>query len=58
MLVDPESYDELARNRDLLETLKNIAIANEQHENGESRSAKQVYNEIRDELVALEFKET
>lgn len=36
VLVDPESYDEMAKNQDLLDTLKTLSIANDQHENGEA----------------------
>ena len=52
VVVDPESYDEMAQNQELLQTLKNIAIADEQHENGQSKSAKQVSQELKDELKA------
>ncbi len=52
VVVDPESYDEMAQNQELLQTLKNIAIADEQHENGQSKSAKQVFQELKDELEA------
>ena len=50
VIVDPESYDELVQNQQLLQTLKNIAIANEQHENGQSKPAKQVFQELKNEL--------
>ena len=50
VLVDPESYDEMTQNQELLQSLKNIAIANEQHENGQSKPAKQVYQELKEEL--------
>ncbi len=50
VLVDPESYDEMTKNQELLQSLKNIAIANEQHENGQSKLAKQVYQELKEEL--------
>ncbi len=47
MLVDPESYDEMTQNQELLQSLKNIAITNDHHENGQSKSAKQVYQELK-----------
>ncbi len=50
VLVDPDSYDEMLQNQELLQSLKNIAIANEQHENGQSKPAKQVYQELKEEL--------
>ena len=52
VVVDPESYDKMAQNQELLQTLKNIAIANEQHESGQSKPAKQVFQELTDELKA------
>ncbi|MBV1915066.1 MAG: type II toxin-antitoxin system prevent-host-death family antitoxin [Pseudomonadales bacterium] len=52
VLVDPESYDQLAQNHDLLQTIRNIAIANEQHDNGQAKPAKQVFQELRAELKA------
>lgn len=51
VLVDPESYDEMAKNQDLLYTLKTLAVANEQHENGEALPAKQVFEKLRKELL-------
>ncbi len=48
--TNPESYDEMTQNQELLQSLKNTAIANEQHENGQSKSAKQVYKELKKEL--------
>ncbi len=50
VMVDPESYDKLAQNQELLQTIKNIAIANEQHESGQTKPAKQVFQELKDEL--------
>jgi len=52
VLVDPESYDEMTQNKEILQSLKNIAIANEQHENSQSKPAKQVLQELKDELKA------
>ncbi len=40
----------MTQNQELLQSLKNTAIANEQHENGQSKSAKQVYKELKKEL--------
>lgn len=51
VLVDPESYDEMAKNQDLLDTLKTLAVANEQHENGEALPAKQVFEKLRREII-------
>ncbi len=50
VLVDPESYDEMAQNQALLQSLKNIITADEQHENGLSKPAKQVFQELQNEL--------
>ena len=52
VMVDPESYGELAKNYELLQAIKNIAIANEQHENSQAKPAKQVFQELKDELKA------
>ena len=52
VIVDPESYDKMAQNQELLQSLKNIAIANEQHENGQSKPAQQVFQELKSELNA------
>lgn len=52
VVVDPESYDAMVQNQELLQTLKNIAIADEQHENGQRKSAKQVFQELKVELKA------
>lgn len=52
VMVDPESYDQLIQNHDLLQSIKNIAIANEQHDNGQAKPAKQVFQELKDELKA------
>jgi len=52
VMVDPESYDKLAQNQELLQTIKNIAIANDQHESGQTKPAKQVFQELQDELKA------
>ena len=52
MIVDPESYDKMAQNQELLQSLKNIAIANKQHENGQGKSAQQVFEELKSELKA------
>lgn len=51
VLVDPESYDEMAKNQDLLDTLKTLSIANDQHENGEAQSANQVFEKLKKELL-------
>lgn len=50
VMVDPKSYDRLMQDADLLKTLKTIAIANEQHENGQSQPAKEVFEELKKEL--------
>lgn len=52
VIVDPESYDKMAQNQELLQSLKNIAIANEQHENGQGKPAQQVFEELKSELKA------
>ena len=52
VIVDPESYDKMAQNQELLHSLKNIAIADEQHENGQGRPAQQVFEELKSELKA------
>lgn len=51
VLVDPESYDEMAQSQDLLKTLKTIAIANEQHESGQGKTAQQVFERLKQEFV-------
>ncbi len=52
VIVDPESYDKMAQNQELLQSLKNIAMANEQHENGQGKPAQQVFEELKSELKA------
>lgn len=52
VVIDPESYDQLAQNQELLETIRDIAIANEQHQKGQSKPAKQVFQELKNELKA------
>ncbi len=51
VLVDPESYDEMAKNQDLLDTLKTLAVANDQHDNGEAQSANKVFEKLKKELL-------
>ena len=51
VLVDPESYDEMTRNQDLLQTLKAMAVANEQHETGQAKPAQQVFETLKKELL-------
>ena len=50
VMVDPESYDQLIADKEMLETLKTIAIANEQHASGLKKPAKQVSDELKAEL--------
>ena len=52
VIVDPESYDELAQNQELLQSIKNIVITSEQHESGQAKPAKPVFQELKDELKA------
>ena len=41
----------MAQNQDLLDTLKTLAIANEQHENGQNTPAQQVFEKLKQELI-------
>ncbi len=50
VLIDPESYDEMAQNQELLQTLKNLIAANGQHTNGQSKPAEQVLQEFMKEI--------
>lgn len=53
VMIDPESYDKLIQNTELLNTLETIRKANAEHEVGLSKSIDQVFSELKAELIAL-----
>lgn len=50
VMIDPESYDQLARDAELSRTLGQIALANEQHNKGLAKPINQVFKELTEEL--------
>ena len=50
MIIDPETYDKMAQNQELLQTLKHISSSNEQHKTGQGKPAKQLLLELINEL--------
>ena len=52
VIIDPESYDKLIQNAELLDTLETIRKANAEHEAGLSKPIDQVFSELKAELKA------
>jgi len=52
VLLDPESYDQLAQGAELLRTLDNIRLAKAEHDAGKSKPIEQVFSELSAELKA------
>ncbi|MEE8060035.1 MAG: type II toxin-antitoxin system Phd/YefM family antitoxin [Pseudomonadales bacterium] len=52
VMVDPETYDQLAKDAELVKTLNNIALANEQHEKGLARPIDEVFKDLKEDLKA------
>ena len=52
VMVDPETYDQLAKDAELVKTLSNIALANEQHKQGLSRPIAEVFKDLKADLKA------
>jgi len=50
VMLDPESYDQLSQDAELLQTLENIRLAKAEYETGNSKSVQQVFNELKSEL--------
>ncbi len=50
VMVDPETYDQLAKDAELVKTLNNIALSKEQHEKGLSKPVDQVFDELEQRL--------
>jgi len=52
VLLDPESYDQLAQGAELLKTLDNIRLAKAEHDAGKSKPIEQVFSELSADLRA------
>ncbi len=52
VMLDPDSYDQLAQSAELLRTLDNIRLAKAEYEAGNSKSIEQVFSELKSELKA------
>ena len=52
VMIDPESYDQLAQDAALLQTINNIRLAKTEYEAGNSKSIQQVFSELKSELKA------
>jgi len=52
VMVDPDTYDQLTRDAELSRTLEQIALANAQHKEGNSKSLDQVFGELKERLKA------
>ena len=52
VMVDPESYDQLVADKQMLSTLKTIMLANDEYEKGFSQSARKLLDELKTELKA------
>ena len=50
VLVDPESYDQLTHNAELIRTLEQLARANAEYKNGKSQSLHEAFTELKEEL--------
>ena len=50
VMVDPETYDQLAKDAELVRTLNNIALSKQQHEEGLSQPIDQVFDELEKNL--------
>ena len=52
VMVDPESYDKLAKAAELARTLEQIARANAEHESGQSQPLHEAFQDLKNELKA------
>jgi len=52
VLVDPESYEQLAHNSELVRTLEQIARANAEYKNGKSQPLHEAFTELKEKLKA------
>ena len=50
VMVDPETYDVMVKDAELVKTLNNIALSKEQHEKGLSKPVDQVFDELKQRL--------